>query len=60
MEIKTREQIFQLPNNFPAREIIPPNLLKARYVRSGKIHELTHWMNMKMRMSMRFGMWRMT
>ena len=36
MEIKTREQMFQLPNNFPAREIIPPNLLKARYFRSGK------------------------
>ena len=36
MEIKTREQIFQLPNNFPSREIIPPNLLKARYFRSGK------------------------
>ena len=35
-EIKTRKQIFQLPNNFPSREIIPPNLLKARYFRSGK------------------------
>ena len=36
MEIKTRAQIFQLPNNFPSRDIIPPNLLKARYFRSGK------------------------
>ena len=35
-EIKTRMQIFQLPNNFPSRDIIPPNLLKARYFRSGK------------------------
>ena len=35
-EIKTRCQIFQLPNNFPSRDIIPPNLLKARYFRSGK------------------------
>lgn len=35
-EIKTRCQIFQLPNNLPSREIIPPNLLKARYFRSGK------------------------
>ena len=35
-EIRTRKQIFQLPNNFPARDIIPPNLLKARYFRSGK------------------------
>ena len=35
-EIKTRKQIFQLPNNFPSRDIIPPNLLKARYFRSGK------------------------
>ena len=36
IEIKTRKQIFQLPNNFPSREIIPPNLLKSRYFRSGK------------------------
>ena len=35
-EIRTRKQIFQLPNNFPSRDIIPPNLLKARYFRSGK------------------------
>ena len=35
-EIRTRMQIFQLPNNFPSRDIIPPNLLKARYFRSGK------------------------
>ena len=35
-EIRTRKQIFQLPNNFPSRSIIPPNLLKARYFRSGK------------------------
>ena len=35
-EIRTRKQIFQLPNNFPSRTIIPPNLLKARYFRSGK------------------------
>jgi len=36
-EIMTRKQIFQLPNkNFPSRDIIPPNLLKARYFRSGK------------------------
>ena len=35
-EIRTRTQIFQLPNNFPSRDIIPPNLLKARYFRSGK------------------------
>ena len=35
-EILTRKQIFQLPNNFPSRDIIPPNLLKARYFRSGK------------------------
>ena len=35
-EIRTRKQIFQLPNDFPSRDIIPPNLLKARYFRSGK------------------------
>jgi len=35
-EIRTRMQIFQLPNNFPSRDIVPPNLLKARYFRSGK------------------------
>ena len=35
-EIRTRKQIFQLPNNFPSRDIIPPNLLKSRYFRSGK------------------------
>ena len=35
-EIRTRKQIFQLPNDFPAREIVPPNLLKCRYFRSGK------------------------
>ena len=35
-EIRTRKQIFQLPNDFPARDIIPPNLLKCRYFRSGK------------------------
>ncbi len=35
-EIKTRCQIFKLPNNFPSRDIIPPNLLKAKYFRSGK------------------------
>ena len=35
-EIKTRCQIFQLPNPLPGREIVPPNLLKARYFRSGK------------------------
>ena len=35
-EIRTRAQIFQLPNNCPARDIIPPNLLKAKYFRSGK------------------------
>jgi hypothetical protein len=35
-EIRTRCQIFQLPNPLPGREIVPPNLLKARYFRSGK------------------------
>lgn len=35
-EINTRKQIFQLPNECPSREIIPPNLLKAQYFRSGK------------------------
>ena len=35
-EIRTRKQIFQLPNDFPSRDIVPPNLLKARYFRSGK------------------------
>ena len=35
-EIKTRCQIFQLPNIFSSRDIIPPNLLKARYFRNGK------------------------
>lgn len=35
-EIKTRAQIFQLPNVCPSREIIPPNLMKSRYFRSGK------------------------
>jgi hypothetical protein len=35
-EIKTRKQIFQLPNNFPSRDIIPPNLLKSRYFRNDK------------------------
>jgi hypothetical protein len=35
-EIRTRKQIFQLQNNFPSRDIIPPNSLKARYFRSGK------------------------
>lgn len=35
-EINSRCQIFQLPNNLPARDIIPPNLLKARYFRSGQ------------------------
>jgi len=35
-EIRTRKQIFQLPNNFPSRDIIPPNLLKSRYFRNDK------------------------
>ena len=33
-EIRTRNQIFQLPNKFPSREIIPPNLLKSSYFKS--------------------------
>ena len=35
-EIRTRSQIFQLPNPLPGREIIPPNLIKAQYFRSGR------------------------
>ena len=30
-----RNPIFQLPNHFPARDIVKPNLIKARYFRSG-------------------------
>ena len=35
-EIRTRSQIFQLPNPLPGREIVPPNLIKAQYFRSGR------------------------
>ena len=35
-EINTRCQIFQLPNPLPGREIIPPNLIKAQYFKSGR------------------------
>ena len=35
-EIRTRCQIFQLPNPLPGREIIPPNLIKAQYFKSGR------------------------
>ncbi|MCQ2819176.1 MAG: hypothetical protein MJ252_18080 [archaeon] len=35
-EMRNRCQIFQLPNEMPSRDIIPPNLIKARYFRSGK------------------------
>ena len=35
-EIRTRMPIFQLPNNFPSRYIIPPNLLKTNYFNNGK------------------------
>lgn len=35
-EINTRKQIFQLPNECPSREIIPPNLLKCQCFKSGK------------------------
>jgi hypothetical protein len=35
-EIRGRNPIFQLPNNFPPRDIIKPNLVKARVFRSGK------------------------
>lgn len=35
-DIRGRNPIFQLPNNFPPRDIIKPNLVKARVFRSGK------------------------
>lgn len=35
-EIRGRNPIFQLQNQFPERDIVRPNLLKSRYFRSGK------------------------
>lgn len=35
-EIRTRNPIFQLPNKFPVRDIIKPDLLETRYFKSGK------------------------
>lgn len=35
-EIMNRKKIFQEPNNYPARDIIPPNLTKCRKFRSGR------------------------
>lgn len=36
IEIKGRNPVFQKPNNFPNREIMKPNLIRARYFRSPK------------------------
>lgn len=35
-QIKGRNPIFQMDNNFPNRQIVKPNLIKAKYFRSPK------------------------